>query len=344
MARLLGALVVLGAFAACGQASPGPGPGGSTPVAPQATTRPLSSQPVAADGGPDCPASISDAEGMTVPAKPQGVDGAARLLPDRVPSSLVVCSYPVLDIESGPLATPFALTERTAVTGSERGRLVELLTWAPRGDGRGKICTEMGGNETVHLVGVRYDDAAVWVSAKSDPNSCSNATNGDFTSSAAVGVAVDALVGGRPLAPTTDDPCLPMGYGRLGDDVSLAPDGEPLVTVCRLAATGGRAPTQLGPDRSREVVAALRALPVRPTGHFCEGADPSAMDDFRLLLSYPEGPPAVVDVTPTCAPPVLGSSVESPEVGEVVRLVEQWSPPIQGPDKDGAVSSGAAGS
>jgi hypothetical protein len=250
----------------------------------------------------------------------------------------------VLDIESGPLATPFALTKRTAVIGSERDRVAQLLTWAPRGDGRDKICTGMGGNETVHLVGVRYDDAAVWVAAKSDPNSCSNATNGDFTSSAAVGVALDALVGGRAPTAAPADPCLPTGYGRLGDDLSLAPEGEPLVTVCRLAVTGGLAPTQLGPDRSREVVAALRAVPVRPTGLFCEGADPSAMVDFRLLLCYPEGPPAVVDVTPTCAPPVLGSSVESPEVGEVVRLVEQWSPPIQGPDKDGAVSSDGAGS
>jgi hypothetical protein len=337
-------LVALWVLGGCGQAAPGPGIQGSTPVRPQATIRPLSPQPVAQDGGLDCPASIADAEGMTVPAMPQGVDGAARLLPDREPSSLVVCSYPVLDLRSGSLRPPFALAERAILVGAERDRVVELLTWAPRGNGRAKICTEMGGNETVHLVGSRYDDAVVWVAAKSDPNSCSDSTNGDFVSSAAMGMALELLVGGREPALPQDDPCVPPGYGRLGDDVSLVPEGEPIVTVCRLAAKGAQVPTQLGADESRKVVAALRALPARPTGHFCEGADQSAMDEFRLVLTYREGPPVVVNVTPTCDPPVLGSSLESSDTGDLVRLVESWSPPIEGPDKDGAVSSDTAGS
>ena len=339
--RVLGVLVVLLALTACGQTVPGPG-GGATPVAPQATIRPLSSQPVVTDGGLVCPASIVDAEGLTVPAKPEGVDGADRLLPDREPSALVVCSYPVLDIRSGSLGPPFKLRERTAVTGADRARVVELLAWAPRGDGRSKICTQMGGDETVHLVGARYADAVVWVAARSDPNQCSTSTNGDFTSSAAIGTVLDAMVGGR-AAPASDPPCTPPGYGRLGDDLSLAPEGDPGVTVCRTAAAGNQAPVRLGADQSRKVVAALRALPVRPSRHFCEGADQSASDDFRLVLTYPEGPAAVVHVTPTCDPPVLGSALEATGAGELVRLVEQWSQPIPGPDKDGAVSSGVAG-
>jgi hypothetical protein len=41
-------------------------------------------------------------------------------------------------------------------------------------------------------------------------------------------------------------------------------------------------------------------------------------------------------------PPVRGGGVESAEVGDVVRLVERWSPRIPGPDPDGAVSSPTA--
>jgi hypothetical protein len=126
--------------------------------------------------------------------------------------------------------------------------------------------------------------------------------------------------------------------------VSLVPEGDPVVTVCRVAASGAPAPTLLDAEQGRQVVAALRALPVRPTRHVCEGADQSATDDFRLVLTYPEGPPSVINVTPTCEPPVLGTSLESTEVGQVVRLVERWSPPIQGPGKDGAVSSEPGGS
>ena len=69
--------------------------------------------------------------GMTVPQQPQGVDGNARLLPDRQPESLVVCSYPVLDMVNGSLTAPFRLKTRTVLSAGEQSEMVELLTWAP---------------------------------------------------------------------------------------------------------------------------------------------------------------------------------------------------------------------
>lgn len=340
-AALLGGVVALTA-AGCGSTvAPAPGAPSQTP----APLRPLGQQKTAADSALACPASISDREGMTVPQRPQGVDGSARLLPDRAPTSMVVCGYPVLDIRHQPsLAPPFKLARRTVVPDARRAEVTELLTWAPRGDGSGKACTSMGGNETAYLVGVTYADAIVWVAAKSDVNGCSNAANGDFVSRAAVGVSLDAMFGeGDPVRPATGA-CAVSTLGRLGDDQSLAPTGDPRVTVCRVDASGSRRSVALDAGQSRQVVEALRSLPVRPGGQYCEGAASGPDTGFRLVLTYAAGPPSVVNVTPGCTPPVLGGGVEAPDAGDLVSLVERWSPPVPGPDKDGSVSSDGSAS
>jgi hypothetical protein len=281
---------------------------------------------------------------MTVPQPPQGtVDGMARLLPSRDVASLVVCSYPVLDMMTGSLTSPYPLKKRTVLSATQRTEVVELLRWAPRGDGSNKACTAMGGNETVHLVGAVYLDAIVWVAAKADPNSCANSTNGDFVSSAAAGVVLDELAGTREPAPDRTGPCSVRTFGRLGDDVSLVPAGDPRVVVCRSGRDGTPQATALDADPSRELVAALRALDTRPADDGgCQGADPAAMDDFRLVLTYGEGPPVVISVTPTCAPPLFAGPLVAEDVDRVIDLVEQWSPPIPGPDPDEPVSSEAS--
>lgn len=339
---LAGALLVVPWLSACGTAGssiPGLPPPAMGPV------RPLSAQPTAADGGLECPAAIDDPRGMTVPALPEGLDGNARLLPDREPSSLVVCSYAVLDISSAtPIAPPYAVRTRTLPDAAARAGIVEALTWAPRGTTEGKICTEMGGDETVHLVGAAYDDAVVWVTAKADPNSCSGATNGDFTSRAAVGVAVEGLLGLRERLAQATGGCDTRTLGRLGDDRSLAPEGDPRVTVCRAGSSGQPVVTRLDAAQGGQVVAALRALAVRPTKGTCEGMEGEVGRDFRLVLAYAAGPDAVVNVVPGCQPPVLGGGVEAEDADALVGLVEQWSEPIPGPDPDAPVSSDAPSS
>lgn len=322
-------------------------PGGSTTSAPTTlaapTTGPLrtvTDQPRAADGGLDCPATLASAEGMTVPQRPQGVDGNARLLPDREPESLVVCRYPVVELMAPtPLTPPFALGSRTLAAEKDRRAVVDLLTWAPRGDGSPRACTQMAGDETAYLVGARYADAIVWVAAKADPNSCSSSTNGDFLSRAPVGVALERRFGPRPVTEPAAQGCAGWSWGRLGDDRSIAPEGDPVVTVCRTAKDGSQHPTTLTAAQSREVVAALRALPTRPTTGACQGDGGSTDHDFRLLLTYAAGPAVTVAVSPRCTPAVLAGGLEVVEADDLVRLVEQWSPPIPGPDLNGSVSS-----
>jgi hypothetical protein len=345
---MAGVVVAVVAAGACG--SPGPStPSGTTTAAtptnqvPTSPVRPLSSQPVAGDGGLQCPASISDVDGMTVPSLPEGLDGNARLLPDRRPVSLVVCRYPVLDVEAGPLPVPYALAGRTLLTGSPRAELAETLAWAPRGSTKGKVCTEIGGDETVHLVGAAYGDAIVWVAAKADPNACAGATNGDFDSRAAMGVVVDAVAAGRQPVRVATGGCDTQTLGRLGDDASLAPEGEPTVTVCRRNAAGSQQSTPLNADQSRQVVAALRALRVHHPSGTCEGGALGDMGrDFRLVLAYAAGPDSVVNVVDGCLPPVLGDGVAADDSTALVALVERWSKPIAGPDPNAPVSSDAS--
>lgn len=332
------------ALSACGTAT-APGPGGSTqPSIPRSATtgplRPVTDQAVAADGALECPATISDRQGMTVPQPPQGVDGNARLLPDRVPESLVVCRYPVMKImATTPIEPPFARATRTVVPAADRAEVVELLTWAPRGDGSPRPCTQMAGDETAHLVGARYADAIVWVAALADANRCSGSTNGDFLSRAPLGVDLEGLFGPRPALPKPTQTCAMWSTGRLGDDETLAPEGDPIVTVCRTAVDGTQQPTVLTVDQSREAVAALRGMPTRPATGACEGGDGSTERDLRLVLTYAAGPGVVVNVSPRCTPAVMGGGLESASADALVSLVEQWSAPIPGPDPDGSVSS-----
>lgn len=337
--RCLALASVLLMLAACGT-QPAPG-GGSTPVGsgPATPPRAVTSQAVAKDGGLECPASIRDGRGTTVPEKPQGVDGGARLLPDREPLSLVDCAYPVLDVRAtSPSGPPFALTKRTLVGDERIHDVVELLTWAPRNGTQARMCTAIGGNETVHLVGARYDDAIVWVASLAEPNRCSTATNGDFTSYLSAGFELDGWFLDRPSGPEKPGPCEQWRVGRLGDDLSLAPDGEPTVTVCRPTNTGQQA-RGLTPDQSRQVVQALRALRTRPTDHSCNGGDPGAGNDFRLVLHYPRGNDVVIHVMPSCTPQLMSGSLEAKDAAQVIDLVEQWSAPVPGYDPNGSVSS-----
>ena len=302
--------------------------------------RPVTSQPVEADGGLRCPESIDSAavdKPVPVPQKPQGVDGTGRLLPDRDPTSLVVCGYPAADIMK-PVSAPFRLAERTVANRAQRSALVEALTWSPRDTGAQRVCTLMAGNETAYLVGAAYGDAIVWVGALADANACSTSTNGDFRSGPGPAVVLDQLFGSR-TPPSGVAECNRASWGRLGDERSLAPEGTPTATVCREAADGTVKVAQLDAAKSAEVVAAVRALPTKPTGQTCQGPDKPSTGRFTLLLTYAVGPPVRLTIDPDCAPAVLGSNLESADASSLVELVEQWSPRIPGPDPDGSVSS-----
>ena len=327
-------------LASCGQNASG-GSGDTPTSLPAVTTgpmRPVTTQPLAADGALDCPAALDSATNMTVPQRPQGLDGAARLLPDRDPSTVAVCAYPTMRLQAAtPLTAPFPLSQRTLLDPAQRRAVVDLLTWSARWNGREGACTAMAGDETAYLVGATYGDAVVWVAATADANACSRGTNGDFVTGDPVGVPLAAMLAGQ--AAPDGKPCDSSGLGRLDDDRSLAPEGDPLVTVCRLDTQSTWQATPLDAARGAEVVALLRSLPTQPTDRVCQGSGGTSDARFSLLLRYAAGPAVRINVDPECSPGVLGSGVESPDAAPLVALVEPWSPSIPGPDPDGSVSS-----
>jgi hypothetical protein len=76
----------------------------------------------------------------------------------------------------------------------------------------------------------------------------------------------------------------------------------------------------------------------------CQGSGKTSEHRFTLWLDYPAGDRLRIEVDPECSPQVLGSNLEAADAAELVRLVEQWSPPVKGPDPNGSVSSGRSGS
>lgn len=309
----------------CGAAALDPGAAGHRPAG-------------AKDGGLECPASITDPQGTSVPAKPQGVDGRPRLLPDRQPVSLVDCAYPL--VHSGaatPTGPPFAGAKRTLITGDRIDDVVGLLAWAPRDTGRPRFCTLIAGAQTVHLLGARYEDAIVWVASLAEPNRCKPATNGDFRSSMPVGYQLEEWFGTHGFDASPQGVCEQWVGGRLGDDLTLAPDGAPAVTVCGATNTGQDA-HQLSIDQSRQVVAALRSLSPEPSDQTCTGATADGSRDFRLVLDYGRGADVIINVIPGCDPELLGSTLSARDAGPVIALVEQWSKP-PGYDPNRSVSS-----
>ena len=183
-----------------------------------------------------------------------------------------------------------------------------------------------------------YGDAIVWVAATADANACSRGTNGDFVTGDPVGVPLAAMLSGQAMP--DGKPCDSSGLGRLDDDRTLAPEGSPLVTVCRLDTQSTWQATQLDASRSARgrraaALAADAAHRPRVRGVGRQRATPAS----RSCCGMPPGPAVRISVDPECSPGVLGSGVESPDAGPLVALVEPWSPPIPGPDPDGSVSS-----
>ena len=213
--------------------------------------RPVTAQPVAADGALECPATITDQEGMTVPQQPQGVDGNARLLPDRQPESLVVCAYPVLvmvrRLAHGalPAQDPHGAVRRRAV---RDGRAAHLgAAGQPAVQGRAR---PWAGTRPRTSSGRATRTPIVWVAAKADPNGCSQSTNGDFVSSDAVGSRLGAAFGDKSRpdpAPTGACASWPRSARRPPVD---RPRGDPRSPSAAIAPTGPRSRPSCPPSQS----------------------------------------------------------------------------------------------
>jgi hypothetical protein len=143
-----------------------------------------------------CPARYAK-QAPWVPAKPAGVDGRSRLVPQQTPRSALICAYAGSNTAKQKAGWP--LSGRRSLSGGLAG-LAQQLSRQPRQVlGPRDICFLMGGAQTNYLIGLTYPGGAtMWVAATVEPNECVASSNGEFTSSGLIGPAVTrAFTSGR---------------------------------------------------------------------------------------------------------------------------------------------------
>jgi len=249
-----------------------------------------------------------------VPARPAGIDGRARLVPQQTPSSALICAYAGSNMAKRQ--TGWALSGRRRLTGGLTA-LAAQLSWQPRG--QAGFCTGVGGDQTNYLIGLTYPGGGrIWVAATKDPNDCIATSNGEFSSFGVVGPTVSrAFASGRWPA---RQPVSCNGYGqdagRLGQDAVMVPPGSISLTIC---TTAGRIFTA----GYQALTTALNALPTRPSTHRCTNQTGLVASFYQLLFSYPQGPPVEVTIMGGCHPAVDNLSLQSQSASTVLPIIKR---------------------
>jgi hypothetical protein len=246
-----------------------------------------------------------------VPADPSGVDGRSRLVPRRTPDSAVICEYgPAMGNQPGR-----PLTGRRVLAGG-LPRLAAQLAWQPRKvRGLQVACLLVLGTQTDYLIGLTYSGGGtVWVAATIDPSDCISSSNGQFTSFSQLGAAaMRAFRSGRwPATPPAT--CKAPGGGRLGQETAMVPPGSTSLLICPAGHVLRAGYGQL--------VATLNSLPNSVSTRQCSERGKSKRE-YRLVFSYRQGPPVVVDVMAGCFPQIDNMSLQAYSARTVFPIIER---------------------
>jgi len=267
-----------------------------------------------------CPASYAH-RAPWVPAKPAGIDGRSRLVPQITPSSALICAYRGSNMAKQQAG--WALSGRRSLVGG-LASLADQLTHQPRRPHQPIACTLVGGPQTNYLIGLAYPGGAkIWVSATDEPNGCVSASNGEFTSSGIIGPTVSkAFTSGRwPGSPPVACDRPNQDIGRLGQNTAMVPAGSTSVTIC---APKARARTLTSGYQA--LVSALNRLPTRPSTHSCSGT-PAPSGFYRIFFSYSEGPPVLVSILIGCHPAIDNDGLQATSASSVVPVIRQLLKP-----------------
>jgi hypothetical protein len=266
--------------------------------------------------GLSCPARYAK-QAPWVPAKPAGVDGRSRLVPQQAPRSALICAYAGSNMAKQQAG--WALSGRRSLTGNLAGLAAQLSWQSHRVPGRQIFCADVGGGQTDYLIGLRYrGGATMWVAATDEPDECVTASNGEFTSSGIIGPAVTrAFASGRwPVPRAVSCNGTFQDIGRLGQNTTMVPAGSTSLTICapkaHITVTSGY----------QSLVRTLNRLPARVSTLSCSGS-PGPGSYYRLLFSYPEGPLVAVDIAVGCHPEIDNLDLQSASASSVLPLVQQ---------------------
>ncbi len=249
-----------------------------------------------------------------VPARPAGIDGRTRLVPQQTPSSALICAY--AGSNTARQQTGWALSGQRRLTGG-LAALAAQLNLQPRGTPG--ACTLVGGKQTNYLIGLTYPGGGrIWVAATKDPNDCVATSNGEFSSFGVVGPTVSrAFASGRwPARQPVSCNRYGQDAGRLGQDAVMVPPGSTSLTICTRTA-------HVITTRYQALTTALNALPTRPSTRACTGGPGPAPQFYELLFSYPQGPPVLVTVVASCHPAVDNLSLQSQSASTVLPIIKR---------------------
>lgn len=256
-----------------------------------------------------------------VPAKPSGVNGADRLVPNATPVSAFVCAYVNGRMNPGT----------TRLTGSKPIRaglsaLAQTLTWLPRVvPKQSTVCDLMNSpaDGDNYLLGVRYRSGTEWVSAQGEH--CGGRTsNGDFESSANIsGLLSTAYLTGAWKPPvdsrsTSQRACASQSLGRWGQDTAMVPGDPTAMTVCQV---GIKTPPKAVDRVPANLIAALNRPTTRPNTDVCQANTPGP--EYYLRFRYSSGPDVVVRVDSFCVPSLSNNSLQANDDGTALRIVQE---------------------
>jgi hypothetical protein len=276
-----------------------------------------SSQPGGRVAALACPARYAR-QAPWVPAKPAGVDGRSRLVPQQTPSSALICAY--AGSNEAKRQAGWALSGRRPLTGNLAGLAAQLSREAPRLSGQQFFCAGVGSSQTNYLIGLRYSGGAtVWVAATDEADECVPASNGEFTTTGTIGPeARKAFASGRwPARQAVSCNKSFQDIGRLGEDKAMVPAGSVSLTVCTPKAhtfTSG----------SQALIRALNRLPTQPSTGRCSPSPASSTPTwYALYFSYPQGPPVLVEIAVGCYPEVGNLDLQSHSASTVLPIIRQ---------------------
>ena len=253
-----------------------------------------------------------------VPAKPQGLDGSARLAPLREPARAIVCAYirsPTTAAESGSVL----------LTGDLSGVMNDLAWMPPARALPARPCTAdlLLTDGDYYLIGLSYSGSTEWVAAPS--NHCAGSSNGVFASTANLSGRASAWYKAHhwTATPGSNDACNPSGFGRLGQQDRMVPDHPVSVSVCEVsAADGGKATQRTGTTGVGSLASAFGALRASAWHYQCK-PDGQPLTDYSLLFGYAEGPPVIVSVVTNCAPAINNGSLQANDPTTVLPLIQK---------------------
>jgi hypothetical protein len=270
-----------------------------------------------------CPRTRSVSSIGWVPADAHGVDGTTRLVPEVVPSKVVICAYGGRKLSV--LAGARAVTKGLPALASE-------MTWLPRPEVTGCAGVGLGsvhGSDPVpaaYLIGLSYRHGWLWV-ATGYSGGCEGASNGRFKTSADIGGQVKkAYETGRWTNPG-HSACAAVGFGRLGQERAMVPGKPVSLDICYFKPGAGSLQTEVRVSHARLVH--LRELLNRErTFMSTNGCHESGNPVFlTLIFDYPSGPPVTVTVAHGCVPAINNGSLQATYGSAVFGLVQRYLKP-----------------